>query len=93
MKLYIIINVFGYDLCSDESYHHELPSIGYISKERALEAIHKEIALGEFRNGYDEPIIVDELPTMDELESEFGWIISEGAEYNGYKIRELEVIE
>lgn len=62
-----------------------------MTKEKARDEIYREIVSGDFTNGYGEPIIVDKLPTIEELED--SWTIDQGPEYNGYEIQEVEVIE
>ena len=95
MKVYMIVDIWGYEYCSDDREHNESArGVAYKTKEKAYDAICREIALGDFTNGYGEPIIVDKLPTIEELEDL--WTIDQGPEYNeynGYKIEEVEVIE
>lgn len=92
MKVYTIIDIWGYEFCSDDrEYNESVRSVAYTTKEKAYDAICREIALGDFTNGYGEPIIVDKFPTIEELED--AWTIDQGPEYDGYKIQEVEVIE
>lgn len=92
MKVYMIVDIWGYEYCSDDREHNEsVRDVAYMTKEKAYDAICREIVLGDFRNGYGEPIIVDKFPTIEELED--AWTIDRGPEYDGYKIQEVEVIE
>lgn len=96
MKVYIIIDIGGYYFCQDDQSHWTfVRPEAYATKDRAREAILKEIIKGELRDNYYEPIILqnDELPDMASLESDDGWIYEQGPEYVGYRIREVEVIE